>query len=107
MDWFFIAILGYFFLALTFVLDKFILSKSVKKPVVYTFYSTIIFFGALFAFPFGVELLQGYDWGLALVSGLSLGFGLWTLFIAVDKGETSHISPFQGAIVIIGIPKAE
>lgn len=101
MSWFLIAILGYFFLAVTFVLDKYILTNSVKKPVVYTFYSTIIMFAAFLAWPFGVGFLQGIDWLWGVVSGLGIGFGLWTLFIAVDKGETSHISPFQGAIVTI------
>lgn len=101
MSWFIIASIGYFFLALTFILDKFILTKSVQKPVVYTFYSTIIMFGALLAYPFGVGLLEGVDWFWGLFSGISFGFGLWTLFIAVDIGETSHISPFNGAIVSI------
>lgn len=101
MSWFIIASIGYFFLALTFILDKFILTKSVEKPVVYTFYSTIIMFGALLAYPFGVELLEGVDWFWGVFSGVSFGFGLWTLFIAVDIGETSHISPFNGAIVTI------
>ena len=101
MSWFLIAILGYFFLAVTFVLDKYILTNSVKKPVVYTFYSTIIMFAAFLVWPFGVGFLQGIDWLWGVVSGLGIGFGLWTLFIAVNKGETSHISPFQGAIVTI------
>ena len=43
MFWFFIAIIGYTAQSLVFVLDKIILSKSLGKPVVYTFYSTIYF----------------------------------------------------------------
>lgn len=101
MAWFFIAILGYTFLAFTFVLDKFILEESVKEPVVYTFYSTIIMFAALAAYPFGVEFLVGIDWFWGIFSGVSFGFGLWLLFIAVDIGETSHISPFNGAVVTL------
>jgi len=101
MTWFFIATLGYTFLAFTFVLDKFILEESVKEPVVYTFYSTIIMFAALAAYPFGVKFLAGIDWLWGIFSGVSFGLGLWLLFIAVDIGETSHISPFNGAVVTL------
>lgn len=102
MSWFIIALIGYFLLAVVFVLDKLILTKSVSKPVVYTFYSTIFMFAALLAWPFGVELLKtSLDWILALISGLGFGFGLWAMFIAVKKGEASHINPFIGAVIAI------
>ena len=97
--WFFFALLGYFLLAVVFILDKFILTKAVGKPVVYTFYSTIFMFGTLLAWPLGVELLRGSDWTWALVSGVAFGLALWTLFIAVKTGEASHINPFNGAII--------
>jgi drug/metabolite transporter (DMT)-like permease len=99
--WFLIAILGYFLLAVVFVLDKFILTKSVQSAAVYTFYSTIFMFGALFAYPLGVELLAGNDWLVATLSGLTFGFGLWVMYIAVKIGETSHITPFVGAWITI------
>lgn len=101
MFWFLIAILGYLALALAFILDKFILTDSVDAPAVYTFYSTIIMFGALVLWPFGVTLLGGIDWLWAVVSGVGFGLGLWFLYIAVSEGETSHITPFQGAFVTI------
>lgn len=101
MSWFFIALLGYFLLAVVFVLDKLILTENVSKPSVYTFYSTIFMFGALLAYPFGVQLLSGFDWVWALFSGLAFGFGLWTMFIAVEASEASHINPFIGAMVTI------
>jgi len=101
MLWFFIALLGYFLLAIVFVLDKLILTKSVERPVVYTFYSTIFMFGALLILPFGGGLLSGIDWVWATVSGLGFGFGLWAMFTALKYGETSHISPFIGVIITV------
>ncbi|MFH0857257.1 MAG: EamA family transporter [Candidatus Magasanikbacteria bacterium] len=95
------ATIGYLIMGFVFVLDKFILEKSVSKPVVYTFYSTIFMFVAFLAYPFGVTLLRGMDWVWALVAGLTFGFGLWTMFKAVETGETSHISPFLGAVIAI------
>lgn len=99
--WFLIALLGYFLLAVVFILDKLILSKSVESPAVYAFYSTVIMFGVLVALPFGVEMLVGVDWWWAIASGLGFGFGMWAMFIAVKKGEASHINPFIGAVVTI------
>jgi len=99
--WFAIALLGYFFLAIVFVLDKLILTKTLDKPVVYTFYSTIFMFGALLAWPLGVQWLAAPDWLWAFVSGIAFGLGLWSMFIAVKREEASHINPFIGAITII------
>lgn len=99
--WFIFAFLGYFLLATVVILDKFILTKSVSKPVVYTFYSTIFMFGAILAWPFGVRLLVGVDWLWAMVSGSTFGLALWAIFIAIKKGEASHISPFNGAVITI------
>lgn len=99
--WFLLAIIGYFLLAVVFVFDKFILTKSVQNTAVYTFYSTIFMFGALFAYPFGVELLSGVDWLWAAVSGIAFGLALWVMYIAVKIGETTHITPFVGAWITI------
>lgn len=103
MNWFFISLIGYALLAVVFILDKFIVSKAVK-PVVYAFYSTIFMFGALLALPIiGFNFLQGINWWWAIISGVAYGLGLWTLYIAVNKGEASHINPFNGGIVTIFI----
>lgn len=102
MLWFIIALVGYVFLALAFILDKFILTDSVDSPAVYTFYSTIIMAGALVLWPFGVQLLVGIDWLWAIVSGVSFGLALWLFYLGVKEGEASHIAPFQGAFVTIG-----
>ncbi|MBT3817468.1 MAG: EamA family transporter [Candidatus Magasanikbacteria bacterium] len=103
MNWFFVALLGYILLGIVFVLDKFILDKSVSKPVVYTFYSTIFMFAALLALPFGVEFLVGVDWIIAAIAGIGFGLGLWWMYKAVSIGETSHMSPFIGAGIIVFI----
>ncbi|MBI4426951.1 MAG: hypothetical protein HY569_00480 [Candidatus Magasanikbacteria bacterium] len=100
--WFFIAVAGYFLLAIVFILDKLIVQKSVSKPVVYTFYSTIIMFGALLGLPFvGFGLLAGIDWLWATMSGVAFGLALWTFYLAVHHGEVTHIGPFNGAMVTV------
>lgn len=101
MSWFIVALVGYILLAVVFVLDKFILTKSVESPIVYTFYSTIFMLAALFVYPFGVQPLSGTDWIIALMSGMSFGFALWAMFIALRHGEASHITPFIGGIISV------
>ncbi|MBP9695408.1 MAG: DMT family transporter [Candidatus Magasanikbacteria bacterium] len=99
--WFLLSVIGYFFLAIAFVMDKFILTKSVGKPIIYTFYSTIFLLPVFLLVPFGLKVPQGIDLFIALFSSFSFGFGLWTLFVAVKSGEASHIDPFNGAMITL------
>jgi len=101
MSWLIIALLGYFFLAIVCVMDKIILTKNVPSPAVYTWYSTFFLFGLLAFLPFGVNGLVGFDWCIALFSGVCFGLGLWTTFIGVKEGQASHINPFVGAITTV------
>jgi uncharacterized membrane protein len=95
------ALLGYFLLAVVVILDKFILTKSVPSPAVYTFYSTIFMVAAFLAWPFGVEWLAHDDLFVATLSGIAFGFGLYCMYVAIKKGEASHIGPFVGSMVAI------
>ncbi len=99
--WFLCAIIAYFFLALVAVLDKIILTKSVGKPVVYTFYSTVFLIAVFAVWPFGVALPTPGDILRGCVSGFSFGFAMWTMFKAIKTGEASHINPFLGAVITL------
>lgn len=99
MLWFFLAVVGYFFLAVNNLLDKFVLTKSVPSPAVLTVYSTVPMLLLLALTPFGVELLFAGDWIWAVASGIAFGLGLYFLFAGVRIGEQSHIAPFNGAMV--------
>lgn len=95
-----ISTLGYFLLAVVFVLDKLILTKSVAKPAVYAFYSTIFLLAAFLLWPF-MELPTAIDMWWGIFSGLTFGLGMWTMFIAIKRSEASHMSPFIGAVITI------
>lgn len=97
---FLIAFLGYGAMAVVSILDKFILTGEVKKPSIYAFYSTVLFFVLFILFP-GTSAVNSKDLIWIIVSGLSFGFGIWTMFIALKEGEASHITPFIGATVAI------
>ena len=100
--WFALIIIGYFLLAIVAILDKLILTKSVGRPIVYTFYSTVFLifaFGIGLFFPLGEMSVLALFWGL--VSGFAFGLGMWTMFVAFKKGEVSHIAPFIAAVITI------
>ncbi|HRH23745.1 MAG TPA: EamA family transporter [Candidatus Magasanikbacteria bacterium] len=102
MNWILIALIGYGLLALTFILDKYILSSTtIERPSVYAFYSTIIMWAALVLLFFSKETFGYSDILIGLGSGVGFGFGLLTLYIAVKGGEASHVNPFSGAIVAV------
>jgi drug/metabolite transporter (DMT)-like permease len=98
--WLVVAILGYLLLAIVFVLDKRILTNTLPEPSIYTFYSTIFMLGALLVLPIAPGMLYGVDWLWAIVSGVTFGFALWAMFVAVKHGEASHMNPFIGAVMI-------
>lgn len=94
------AFLGYVLMAAVSILDKFILTESVKETSIYSFYSTIFFLGAFMFLPFCVPVQSSHLWWF-IGSGIAFGLGLWTMFIALEQGEVSHIMPFSGAVVAI------
>ncbi len=101
--WFLLTLIGYLLAAIVAILDKFILTKSVRSPVVYTFYSTIFAFGLFVFVPFLGETMLPYDLLLAMISGLAFGFGMWAMFAAMKEGEASHLAPFGGAILMTAV----
>jgi len=98
--WLFVALLGNALLAVVAVIDKFILTKSVSKPIIFVFYSTIFVLPFFLLLPFGVKMPNVWtDYLIFSVSGLCFAFGLWTLYIAIQKSEISHVGPLVGAAV--------
>ena len=96
--WLFVALLGNALLAVVAVIDKFILTKSVAKPIIFVFYSTIFVLPFLLLLPFGMKLPAfGNDYLIFIVSGICFALGLWTMYIAILKNEISHAGPLIGA----------
>lgn len=97
--YFFIAAVGYALMAAVAILDKFILSKSLRVST-YAFYSTVFFFGAFLLLPFSEPItLNAFWWALA--SGLGFGFATWTMFLGLRYGEATHVVPFIGAVTAV------
>lgn len=98
--WLFVALLGDAVLAAVGIIDKLILTKSISKPIVFVFYSTIFSLLLFFLLPFGVVFPNVWtDYLLFSLSGFCFAFGLWTMYIGLQKSEVSHLGPLIGAVI--------
>ena len=96
--WLFVALLGNMMLATVGIIDKFILTKAVSKPIVFVFYTTIFVLPFFLLLPFGVKIpASQMDYLIFAVSGFCFSFGLWTMYIGFQKSEISHLGPLIGA----------
>lgn len=96
--WFIFALLGNAVLAIVGVTDKLILTKSVPKPIVFVFYSTIFILPLFLFLPFGVIFPTAWaDYFIFAVSGICFALGLWAMYIGFQESEISHVGPLVGA----------
>lgn len=96
--WLFVALLANAILAMVGVMDKLILTKTVHKPVVFVFYSTVFTAPLFFLLPFGVSFPNVWtDHLIFAVSGICFALGLWALYIGFQESEISHVGPLVGA----------
>jgi uncharacterized membrane protein len=103
MDWFSFAILGYFFLSLEVVLDKFLLSsKRVSHPVIYSFYAgTLGLFALVFCFSENFHFLDSSGIVSRFIGGIIFAYAMLSLFFALNKSEASRVTPVTGAVIAI------
>lgn len=94
-----LALVGYFFLSLVTLLDKFIITNERVKPVKVAFYSSVMLLPIFLLVPFGVVILRGADWLMALASGGTFVLALWTTYLSFEKSEVSHSGPLIGAAI--------
>lgn len=100
MSWLLVAIIGYFLLAGSAVLDKVILTKPIKSPLLYTIYIGLTMGYAPLVLPFFFSIDKfGGRWdlvALALVSGFLNTFSLWAFYAAVKRSDVSRAAPLVG-----------
>ncbi len=94
-----IAGAGYFLLAFTGVADKFLVSKVVKQPIAYAFFTAITGPFSLILIPFGVKVLSPHDFGVALLSGVFFIAGVYHSYAAISQSSVSRVIPIQGGFM--------
>lgn len=101
MNYILIAIAAYFLLALSQVLDKFLLSDRIPKPSTYAFYVALLSFVSLALAPFGFYLQDAFLLVASLVSGILYIYAILFLYRAVKLNEISRVAPLVGLVVIL------
>lgn len=99
MSWILVALLGYFFMAVAAIFDKYLLAGRIKSPAVYAFFVSLFSLFVLPAAFFGLRFAGWYITGILFLSGMIFLYGLVALYTAVKGNEISRISPLAGTVV--------
>lgn len=99
ISWITIALSGYLLLAFTGIADKFLVSKVVREPIAYAFYTAITGPFSLVLIPFGAKLLNAHDFAVALLSGTCFIAAIYFSYSAIGKSSVSRVVPIQGGLV--------
>lgn len=99
--WLIVVIVAYFFYAFVFIIDKYILSRSLPHPIAYSFYVSFLSIFVCVLLPFGFHFPSLVQFILVLFGGVINVAGCVLLYGALNKEEVSRIAPFVGGFVAI------
>ena len=101
MLWMAVTLTGYFFNAVTALIDKYLLAGHIKAPAVYAFFVSLFSLFALLFIPFGFRFFGWQITGLFLLSGMLFLYGLLVFYFSVQRWEISRASPLLGTVVSV------
>jgi drug/metabolite transporter (DMT)-like permease len=81
------------------VADKFLVSKVVRAPVAYAFYTAVTGPFSLVLLPFGGKFLNLPDMTMALLAGVSFIIAIYFSYSAIGQSSVSRVIPIQGGLV--------
>ncbi len=99
MTWIYFAASAYLLMAVSAIVDKFLVSKVVRRPVAYAFYIGITGPFSLLLAPFGLQMLSVPEMLLALIAGICFVLGVYFYFSAVADSSVSRVLPIQGGLL--------
>jgi len=99
MNWLIVAIIAHFIFALVFIVDKFLLSKTVLQPRAYAFYVGLLGIFALLLIPFGFALLPLGQIIVSFMAGVLFILAILFFYRLIQLGEVSRIIPIVGGAV--------
>jgi len=101
MNWIIVAIIAQFLFALVFTLDKFFVSKTPLKPVVYAFYAGTLQILVLVFIPFGFKMIPPFQILIGLLSGALFVLASLLFYKSIQLKEISRIAPVVGGLIPI------
>lgn len=92
------TLLAYFFNALSVLISKFLLSKTIPDPLIYIFYISLFSLVAILALPFTkIPSLEVFI--LASLSTILWTLGAYFMFKALKLGDVSRVIPIIGTLI--------
>ncbi len=98
MFWFPLAIVSYALNSVALLMDKFLLTKKIPNPAIYTLAISLMGMVAVVLLPFDWQQPGGSEIFWALMSGIVFTPALYFMFLALKNGESSRIVPFLGGL---------
>ena len=98
MSWVFLLVIAYFFISLTALADKFLLTKALPHPVVYVFYISVLSLLVLILIPWGFFIPTLDRLLLPALAGVTFTVGLYFLFSALRVSEASRVFATSGSL---------
>ncbi len=99
--WIVVVIIAHILNAINFIVDKLLLSKFVRSPVVYAFMIGSLGMAVVVAFPWAWYLPSGAQLAVDAMAGASLILALLFFFKALQIGEASRVPPLVGGLIPI------
>lgn len=94
MNWVMITLIALFLWAITNIIDKAVVSKYFKRPIIYSFFSGFFLALPLLAIPyFGLAFVSWEQTVLALLSGAIYLYALIPFYYAIFDEEVSRVIP--------------
>lgn len=100
-NWIFVAALGYFLTAFSVSIDKILLRKPIKHPVVFAFYGGSLSIFAMVFIPFGVSWPGIGQFLVSLISGIIFILAMISFYSALRENEVSKVAPVVGGLIPI------
>jgi len=108
MSWLIFTLVAYFLNAVAMVIDKTLLKKEIQNPFIYTFYiaalgAVLVVLALPLAYFFSLELIwPGWlQFWISMLAGGTFSIGLFLMFFALKKEDTSRLVPMVGGLVPI------
>ena len=98
--WLSIGLVAYLLTAVAFLIDKYLLTGSVRQPLAYAFWVAVFSAAVVIFIPFGVYLPGAFYLTVAFVSGATFFFGLIFLYRAIRKTDVSVASTSVSVISV-------
>lgn len=97
--WIIIVIIAHFLNAINYVIDKLLLNKFVRSPIVYAFMIGVLGMLAMGALPWAWYLPALSGFVIDLLAGAALILALLFFFKSLQIGETSRVVPLIGGLI--------